>query len=570
MYHAEGRHPFVERFESLLENSSEVLGVHLEVWVEPQAPALSLRPTELCLHCATATPALFSACQERRWREGQRSAELAAPESFQCERGLRVDLYPIAHGEPPTTFLVSVEESPQWPGGGPGGPDPLSPVDRAVYGQLSPEFLVGRPIEPADDRADRIALPGDRSGTASPLSPRRRAFLADLCRLISDQMCMYQEYNSLNHELSARYDELHTLYALSGRLTSQEDMRQGLRRMMEQTRAAVDADAVVLVFGSQRLNEVVTRPDWEQPAGANHRFWRKVGLSLEARLSQQRSGPVMGSLAAGEENLFPDGAAFVASQLGAAERTDGVLALLRVQRGAAFRLSDLKLIGTLAERVAVAIQNAELYEDLQDFLMATVKSLVSAIEAKDSYTSGHSERVNLISMLLGKAMGLSPEELETLRWASILHDVGKIGMPECILNKPSALNPEEQRIMREHPERGYTVLDPIRQLRVPAVSVRAHHESFDGRGYPYGISGAEIPLVARIISVADAYDAITTTRPYSTRRSFEAAVHEIRKVRGTQLDPAVVDVFLSITPFLEEHYIMIHASAESLRDDAAA
>ena len=175
------------------------------------------------------------------------------------------------------------------------------------------------------------------------------------------------------------------------------------------------------------------------------------------------------------------------------------------------RLSDLRLLETLSERIAMAIASSDLYENLKDFLMSTVKSLVSAIEAKDPYTSGHSERVNLLSMLLGKTMGLPPEDLEVLRWASILHDVGKIGMPESILNKPGRLTSEEYEIMKEHPDRGYKVLAPIHQLAAASLGVRCHHEMVDGQGYPLGLHGTEIPKTARIIAVADTYDALTST-----------------------------------------------------------
>ena len=145
-------------------------------------------------------------------------------------------------------------------------------------------------------------------------------------------------------------------------------------------------------------------------------------------------------------------------------------------------------------------------------------------------------------MLLGKTMGLSPDELEVLRWASILHDVGKIGMPESILKKPGRLTSEEYEIVKEHPDRGYKVLAPIRQLSAASLGVRCHHEMVDGRGYPLGLHGTEIPRVARIIAVADTYDALTSTRPYRLRRTPDQAWTVIQSVRGTQLDHEVVDV----------------------------
>ena len=195
------------------------------------------------------------------------------------------------------------------------------------------------------------------------------------------------------------------------------------------------------------------------------------------------------------------------------------------------------------------LANSDLYENLKDFLMATVKSLVSAIDAKDPYTSGHSERVNILSMLLGKTMGLSKEELDILRWASILHDVGKIGMPEAILKKPGPLTPEEYEIVKEHPERGYRVISPIRQLGAASLGVRCHHERADGNGYPLGIRGTEIPLPARIIAVADTYDALTSTRPYRDPRNPDQAFSVITSVRGTQLDSSIVAILEELMPY---------------------
>jgi HD-GYP domain-containing protein (c-di-GMP phosphodiesterase class II) len=156
---------------------------------------------------------------------------------------------------------------------------------------------------------------------------------------------------------------------------------------------------------------------------------------------------------------------------------------------------------------------------------------------------------------------LSSEDFEVLKWASILHDIGKIGMPERILNKPGKLTPAEYEIMKEHPERGYKVLAPIHQLAAASLAVRSHHERLDGLGYPMGLHGDEIPWVARIISVADTYDALTSSRAYRPRRSPDLAFSVIAEVSGTQLDPAVVDAMEALLPFIREHEVMIQTGA---------
>jgi HD-GYP domain-containing protein (c-di-GMP phosphodiesterase class II) len=172
-------------------------------------------------------------------------------------------------------------------------------------------------------------------------------------------------------------------------------------------------------------------------------------------------------------------------------------------------------------------------------------------------------------MLIGRELDLSPQDQETLRWASILHDVGKIGMPEGILQKPGRLTPEEFQVIKEHPDRGHRLLLPIGQLAQAAAIVRAHHETVDGKGYPLGLKGEEIPLLARIIAVADTFDALTSTRPYRTARPLDHALAEIRRVRGTQLDGSVVDGFLKLVPFLREHRVMIQAVSFPEREAAA-
>ncbi|MFN8546750.1 MAG: HD domain-containing protein [Candidatus Eisenbacteria bacterium] len=512
---------FLQRFHSLLENTAHLLGVQLEVWSDAERPLASHRPSPACLGCAERQPATFSACQRERRARAATAMDRNEAGAWQCSEGLELAVQPIAHYEAASGALLSIQER--------GGADTTT-------------------TEP------------------SPAEVRRHAFLADLARLLSDQMYVLHEYTQLHGELDSRYDELNMLYGISGRLANYEDMRSSLRQLCAQARETLAADVALLWIPERRLTEVLPRDGCSLAASGGSKEWQQLLKNLGEAMIEEGPSEFTGALGSlpGLRGTALARVPIVVTRVAVQGASVGVLALLRLEQPESFRLSDQKLLRSVAEQVAMAVSNCELYEDLQNFLMATVKSLVNAIEAKDSYTSGHSERVNLISMLIAKAMGMDEEALETVRWASILHDVGKIGMPECILNKPDRLNAEEQEIMRRHPDRGYKVLAPIRQLSTPAVSVRAHHERWDGRGYPLGLSGREIPQVARIIAVADAFDAITTTRPYREARSFEYATRQILAVRGSQLDPEVVDVFLTLIPFLEEHHEMIHATAESL------
>jgi HD-GYP domain-containing protein (c-di-GMP phosphodiesterase class II) len=211
-------------------------------------------------------------------------------------------------------------------------------------------------------------------------------------------------------------------------------------------------------------------------------------------------------------------------------------------------------------RAELARRGTEMYQNLNEFLLSTVKTLVSVIEAKDTCTSGHSTRVHLLSMLLGKELGLGEDELDALKWASILHDIGKIGMPESILKKPGQLTPEEYEIVKRHPVRGHQVLGHVPQLREASQSVLLHHERHGGGGYPFGIAGERIPRAARIIAVADTFDALTSWRPYRAPRSEDEAFREIRRVSGRQLDPAIIDALERMLPFLRGNLVMIAAA----------
>jgi HD-GYP domain-containing protein (c-di-GMP phosphodiesterase class II) len=237
---------------------------------------------------------------------------------------------------------------------------------------------------------------------------------------------------------------------------------------------------------------------------------------------------------------------FLGVMTGHVENFYGWLGLVSFNLGEIFRRSELRLLISIAEQVTVVISNTDLYHDLERFVFNVVKSLVYAIEAKDVYTRGHSERVNRYCMLMAGHLQLEDSQQNNLHWASILHDVGKIGIPEAILSKPDRLNDEEYRTIMDHPEKGYTILQPIDQLSNSLPSILHHHERYDGGGYPRGLKGEEIPLLARIIAVADTFDAITSDRAYRPARAPQEALAILKDIAGTQLDPAFVDVFREV------------------------
>jgi len=227
-------------------------------------------------------------------------------------------------------------------------------------------------------------------------------------------------------------------------------------------------------------------------------------------------------------------------------KVDSLVVLLNHQHKPDFTNSDRKLAEVLANQLSSLSNTFLLLESMQEFNQQMAMTLIEAVEAKDPYTRGHSERVHHLSMEIGRAMGLPADELDDLFWGSLLHDVGKIGIPDAVLCKPSRLTSDEYTFIKVHPERSYEILRHIKHFERAVLGARHHQEMFDGKGYPHGLKGDRIPLHGRIIAVADTYDSITSSRAYRAGRSHEASMIEIERVSGTQLDPAIVEVFKTI------------------------
>ncbi|MFL5814300.1 MAG: HD domain-containing phosphohydrolase, partial [Bdellovibrionia bacterium] len=194
-----------------------------------------------------------------------------------------------------------------------------------------------------------------------------------------------------------------------------------------------------------------------------------------------------------------------------------------------FGQDDLKILETLSHQVAIAIDNARLYAGAKKTFVDTVEALAEAIEKKDRYTGGHTKRVVYYSMCIAKYLNLTSDELERIRLGAVLHDVGKIGIEDKILKKQAPLDDEEWKVMQTHPDQGYDIMSRVEGLKDVIGGMRYHHERWDGKGYPFGLKGTEIPLIARIISVADTYDAMVSTRPYRKGLPPTVAFDEIVK-----------------------------------------
>jgi diguanylate cyclase (GGDEF)-like protein len=250
-----------------------------------------------------------------------------------------------------------------------------------------------------------------------------------------------------------------------------------------------------------------------------------------------------------EHRPVAPGTSYAVSRFEVEGRGGSILAAIESED---FGERELRLLGGIAHQAKLAIANASSYEGLEQTFVSTVEALANALEANDEYTSKHARWITDLSLKVGTELGLGEVALKRLELGALLHDIGKIGIPSDVLSKPGRLTFDERAIMQTHPTLGERIIEPIERLQHVRPVVRHCHERWDGRGYPDGLAGEEIPLESRIIFVCDAYHAMTTDRPYRRRLSHPEAVRRLREGAGTQFDPRVVEVCLGVVNELRE------------------
>jgi HD-GYP domain-containing protein (c-di-GMP phosphodiesterase class II) len=232
---------------------------------------------------------------------------------------------------------------------------------------------------------------------------------------------------------------------------------------------------------------------------------------------------------------------FVSVPLVFQEEVLGVLHVCDRKSGALFTKSDVSFVTNIARMGALALKNARMHEEIQEDYLGTITALALAVDARDSYTRHHSENVTKYSVAIAQKMQCSHYEIETIERAALLHDIGKIGVKDSILLKDGRLTTDEFDYVKLHPAKGEEIVKILPFLKDASFLIRHHHERYDGLGYPDGIKGSKIELGARILAVADAFDAMTTERPYRNALSAEEALRELERYKGTQFDPKVVE-----------------------------
>jgi HD-GYP domain-containing protein (c-di-GMP phosphodiesterase class II) len=353
------------------------------------------------------------------------------------------------------------------------------------------------------------------------------------------------ELDSLSGQLANTYEELSLIYQLSSGMRvnrrANDFFKQACLDVLEVMN--VQGMGVALAGEHARCQDPVLYGPLSLPPGTV----RRLAEELMPVLCQRKSPLLINDLAKDKTFhwLGEHAHHLLAVPL---QRQDLVLGCLFAidKNSGDFDSQDSKLLNSIANESAIYLENSMLFEDVHGLMMGLLHSLTSAVDAKDAYTCGHSERVAALAKQLTVEAGLSDTLAERIYMAGLLHDVGKIGVPESVLQKAGRLTPEEFEQMKRHPAIGARILQDIKQISDMIPGVLHHHERYDGNGYPGKLSGENIPIMGRIICLADCFDAMTSNRTYRKALPLEVALAEIRRCSGTQFDPVLTESFLKI------------------------
>jgi putative nucleotidyltransferase with HDIG domain len=365
-----------------------------------------------------------------------------------------------------------------------------------------------------------------------------------------------------NHRLAAKANRLTVIQRLNAKLNRRVRELTSLNRISEEITEAEDnttlfecvVELAVDLTAAQRVSLMLVTPDGQSlTIRTAHGLSEQLRHQIEVPLGEGIAGSVAQSLAplhVTRGSALPTSPSrlqiyhspsFISVPLAISGEVLGVLNLSEKHGGEDFSTEEFHLILSLAAKAAMKVENNALYESLHLNLVDTLRSLVGTLEAKDPYTKEHSKRVTQVAMMIGREMGLSETDIESIEFAAILHDVGKIGVRDSILLKVGRLTTAEFEVIKTHPVIGESIVEPLNLIQAERDIIRSHHERVDGTGYPDGLRGDEIPLLARIVAVADAYDAMTTTRPYRRAMGQAYALSEFERTRGLHYDPDVID-----------------------------
>ena len=387
-------------------------------------------------------------------------------------------------------------------------------------------------------------LPRTQAGR-SETGRRLLAAVADILRARIEAVVAQAEGQRIAESLSQSFEEVSLLHSLSEVLRINQPVAELLQHVCRQLAETVEAESAVAYLPAESGEMPQTVVAGRLPLAAadlprivDH-LLDGVGTEPFVLINNHVSDdPLLAAVAPGLRQTV-----VVPFQMGDGLR--GALAAFN-RLSDEFGSADVKLIRSIAGTAAIFIDNRRLYQDLRRMMLDLVRALVSSVDAKDPYTSGHSERVAITGRQVARQLHLSDDEIEHVYLAGLLHDIGKIGTPEHILRKEGRLDPDERRIIQQHSEIGGRILAGIRRLEPIREAVLYHHERTDGSGYPAGLKGDAIPLLARIVGLADAFDAMMSNRPYRPVLPLDEVKREIERNAGTQFDLRAADALLGL------------------------
>jgi HD-GYP domain-containing protein (c-di-GMP phosphodiesterase class II) len=373
----------------------------------------------------------------------------------------------------------------------------------------------------------------------------------NLLSALSVQAALAIHNSRLYSDLEDRIGELHAIFEIDKAITSAIDLETVLQQIVQMSIGLLDAKISSIMLLDEESQELVIAAAHGLSEGYIRKGPIQVGESIAGRVISEGRPIAVEDIQQDPRHVYTDHArteglcSLLSVPLNLKDRVIGVLNIY-TDEPHEFNPHEINLFTSLASQAAIAIENARLFESLEEIYIEVITAMASAIDARDAYTHGHSNRVTEYAVAIADAMRLSPAEVDIIRNASILHDVGKIGIKEDILKKPGRLTEEERREMEYHPFIGTKILQSVKLLEPVMPLVYHHHERYDGTGYPDGLRGEDIPLGARIISVADAFESMTSDRPYRKALPLEEAMAELRYGASRQFDPRVVEAFMKL------------------------
>lgn len=355
----------------------------------------------------------------------------------------------------------------------------------------------------------------------------------------------------LNRELNSRIDELTRINKISEGLNDFLDTNALFEKIVQLSAEVTGGQRISVMLLDRSRHFLKIRASMGLPTDIVQNTVSSVhegiaGLVIKrsrpVRANEATIGSIIGKQRFGQGQYRSN--SWLSLPLRVGEDIFGVINLTDKLDGSEFTHADEQIMSVLAEKAGIKLENQALYEGIYSNLIDTLNSLVTTLEAKDPYTRDHSQRVTDYSVELGRYVGLEGDQLEMLGFAGILHDIGKIGVRDEILTKNGRLTDDEYRQIKHHPAIGVKIVEPLGLVEEERSIIRHHHERYDGRGYPDGLAGEDIPLLSRIVCITDAFDAMTTTRSYRNALSVESAVAEIKRCAGSQFDPNLAQAML--------------------------